>query len=81
MRISSALTLFSLSCASATPKSIGGDASGDDKGDFGSPWTLVSDEVEGGVLLSAWSDGDTIRMVGGDEVTVVVGGDEVRVTR
>ncbi|MGB0640824.1 MAG: hypothetical protein ACPGTU_15905 [Myxococcota bacterium] len=66
MRIVCALTLFSLSCASDTSKSSGGDTSDDHKDDVDSPWTLVSDEVEGGVLLSVWSDGDTIRMVGGD---------------
>ena len=30
------------------------------------PWTLVTDEIEGAVLLSAWSDGPTIRVVGGN---------------
>ena len=30
------------------------------------PWQLVTDEVPGGVLLSAWSSGDTLHAVGGD---------------
>jgi hypothetical protein len=30
------------------------------------PWSVVADDIEGGALLSAWSDGDTLRMVGGD---------------
>jgi len=30
------------------------------------PWQLITDEIEGGVLLGAWSDGPTLRIVGGD---------------
>ncbi len=29
-------------------------------------YEVVSDEITGGVILSAWSDGDSLRMVGGD---------------
>ncbi len=52
------MLLLLLACAG--PKGDAGNEPGD------SPWTLVSDEIPGGVLLSAWSDGDTLRMVGGD---------------
>ncbi len=30
------------------------------------PWTVVADQVGSGVFLSAWTDGDTLRIVGGD---------------
>ena len=49
-------------------KDGGGDTSGV-RGDIGGgegPWSVVAEAVPGGVLLSAWSDGDTLRMVGGD---------------
>ena len=60
-----ALILCMVSGCGNTPKQDSGRGAGDKLGAAG-PWTLVTDEIEGGVLLSAWSDGPTLRVVGGD---------------
>ena len=57
-----ACMLLALGCS--TP-----DAKLNDSGQGGGlegPWSTVVEEIEGGVVLSAWSDGDTLRFVGGD---------------
>jgi len=38
---------------------------GDDTGEISSPWSILADEVGEGVLLSAWSNGSEVLMVGG----------------
>jgi hypothetical protein len=53
--------------ACAGPKGGDGDTANLGGGDLGlEPWSVVAEDVPGGVLLSAWSDGETLRMVGGD---------------
>jgi hypothetical protein len=67
MRLILSLSALLFSCAAAKkgPTEAGGDGDfGGSKG--GGPWKLVSDEIEGGVLLSAWSDADAMHVVGGD---------------
>jgi hypothetical protein len=56
-------TLAACAANDGAPKSGGGDDSG---AGLSGPWTLVSDEISGGVLLSAWSDGEVLHVVGGD---------------
>ena len=59
-----------LALAACTGKDGPSDKYGEDSDDPGNlrdgPWMLVSDEVAGGVLLSAWSDGEELHVVGGD---------------
>jgi hypothetical protein len=54
-------------CLTACASKGGGPASSDSGGTSEAmAWQVVSETVADGVLLSAWSDGDTLRMVGGD---------------
>ncbi|MDP6931828.1 MAG: hypothetical protein QGG40_02885, partial [Myxococcota bacterium] len=48
---------------------LGCQGKGDDtasKGGVEGPWSVLAEGIEGGVLLSAWSDGDTLRFAGGE---------------
>ncbi len=65
MRISLFILTTALACGE---KSSLGDGPGDKSDALGldGPWTLVTDTIEDAVLLSAWSDGPVLRIVGGD---------------
>ena len=52
-----------LACASEKGSPLD---SGSDELAGGSDWEVVAQDIPGGVLLSAWSDGDALRMGGGD---------------
>jgi hypothetical protein len=56
------MLLLLLACQAE--KSVGSDSSSDDIDP--SDWELVSEEIPGGVLLSAWTDSDAMHIVGGD---------------
>ena len=66
MRVATIIILGLAGCRSGSGP--GGDTSLDLKGDGASNslWQLVTDQIEDAVLLSAWSDGPTLRIVGGD---------------
>lgn len=67
MRIAGLCLVVLAACAAKDDHSTksGGDT-GQLNGGPEDPWTLVSDNIAGGVLLSAWSDGDQLHVVGGD---------------
>ncbi len=44
----------------------GSSPGGDDTGSSSSPWSILADNVGKGVLLSAWSNGPEVIMVGGE---------------
>jgi hypothetical protein len=59
------MLLALLGCASEKNGSTdSADSSGDELSS--SDWQRVAEDIPGGVLLSAWSDGDAMRVVGGD---------------
>ena len=54
-----------LSTAIVSMTLISSCGKGDDTGETSSAWSILADEVGEGVLLSAWSNGDEVMMVGG----------------
>lgn len=58
-----------LSCSGDTDKadtSTRSDSGSDDTGSTADGWSVMADGIGKGVLLSAWSNGDTVLFVGGD---------------